>query len=485
MTIFARVRHEAGSRWLEWTTISAFAVVVACAIPFHEPWADEAQGWQLARSLSLPELFHTFIRYEASPGLWHFLLWLLIRAHVSYAGLHWICGLIAVVATSLLVFRSPFPRILRLVLPFTYFLLFQYAIVARSYVLVPLLLYLVALCWRKSPLLVALLLGLLANLALHAAAISAGLALVYLVEQMRGGGWRDRKHAHALILGALLLAGLWAFALWTAWPPQALSSHIASMRGPSRPILMSAVQAMFWGVCRPWELATAFWIGIVVCLRGRRSLVFLLAIATFAVFAGAASYDWWHVGLLIPLVICILWITWPAPEAGVSRAEWMGRIAVLSVAAVQIAWSAYALQFDHFNAYSPDLAAARFLQPLVRQGARIAVTYMGDPECRACRSTGLLPYFDSNIFINVPYPFWSWDDQDRSEANFLQLLPSHPEVVVVEMMSPNPAEPLNLLDLKVVLLHRNGYRLTGMYCGYRPQALSLIEKSCHLIFQRE
>jgi len=98
------------SRWPEWTTLAAYAALVAFAIPFHEPWADEAQAWQLARTLSLADLFKTFIRYEASPGLWHFLLWILIKAHVSYTGLHWICGAIAVASTSLLIFRSPLPR---------------------------------------------------------------------------------------------------------------------------------------------------------------------------------------------------------------------------------------------------------------------------------------------------------------------------------------------------------------------------------------
>ena len=125
MTRFAAVSHGVRIRWPEWTILSLYAVLVAFAIPYHEPWADEAQAWQLARSLSLPALFQTYIRYEGSPGLWYFLLWPLIRLHVSYTALHWICGTIAVGATALLVFKSPFPRYLKLVLPFTYFLLFR------------------------------------------------------------------------------------------------------------------------------------------------------------------------------------------------------------------------------------------------------------------------------------------------------------------------------------------------------------------------
>jgi hypothetical protein len=143
------------SRWPEWAALSFYTAIVAFAIPYHEAWSSEAQAWQLGRqlgrTLSLHDLLLKYVRYEGAPCLWHVLLWVLIRAHVSYSGVHWICGAIATVATSLLVFRSPFPRYLKLTLPFTFFLLFQYAVVARSYVLVPLLLYLVALCWKRRP----------------------------------------------------------------------------------------------------------------------------------------------------------------------------------------------------------------------------------------------------------------------------------------------------------------------------------------------
>ena len=173
------------SRWPEWGTLFCYAALVAFAIPYHEPWVDEAQAWQLARTFSLTTLFNTYIRYEGSPGLWYFLLWMMARIHIGYAGLHWICGAVAAAAIWLLLFRSPFPRYLKLSLPFTFFLLFQYAIVARSYVLVPLLLFFAAIVWKKSPFWIVLALGLLANTSLHAAVISGGLAAVYAIEQFR------------------------------------------------------------------------------------------------------------------------------------------------------------------------------------------------------------------------------------------------------------------------------------------------------------
>ena len=96
---------------------------------------------------------------------------------------------IAFLGVSVLVTTSPFPRFIKLLLPFTFYLAFQYAVVARSYVWVPLLLFLCAYFWPERlqrPLPIVLCLGLLANVALHAAVISGGLAVVYLIDLWLG-----------------------------------------------------------------------------------------------------------------------------------------------------------------------------------------------------------------------------------------------------------------------------------------------------------
>jgi hypothetical protein len=91
-------------RWPEVLTLAAYIALLASVIPFHEPWADEAQAWQLARSVSVLDLLSHYLRYEGSPGLWHLLLAMLAKMHVTYEGIHWVSGLIAVGASSLLIF---------------------------------------------------------------------------------------------------------------------------------------------------------------------------------------------------------------------------------------------------------------------------------------------------------------------------------------------------------------------------------------------
>ena len=53
-------------------------------------------------------------------------------------------GSIAFASMVLLTIAAPFPLVLRLLLPFTYFFAFQYSVVARSYVLFPAILFALA-----------------------------------------------------------------------------------------------------------------------------------------------------------------------------------------------------------------------------------------------------------------------------------------------------------------------------------------------------
>src|ERR1700693_2917585 len=135
--------------WLpEWGALLMYIIMVALAIAHHEPWADEAQAWQISRTASLKGILGTYLHYEGSPGLWNLLLWLLNKCHVSYGGLHWICGVIASMGIALFLLRAPFPRPIKLLLPFTYFLAFQFAVIARPYLLFPLLIFAVASMWN-------------------------------------------------------------------------------------------------------------------------------------------------------------------------------------------------------------------------------------------------------------------------------------------------------------------------------------------------
>lgn len=507
-------------RWPEWITLGLYAILVISLIPRHEPWADEAQAWQLAKSLPLSTLFHKYLRYEGSPGLWHLLLWILARLHFSYAGMHWVCGALGLFSSALLVFRAPFPRLIRLMLPFTYFLAFQYVLVARSYTLFPPLLFLLAMIWeerRTRPILVAILLGLIANVALHVATISLGLAGVYTLEWWRERGTNRQNWARlrAMILAAGLLMVLYLTLLWSAKPPADLwymnrtataptdihnnlsEPRLKVIRGlrttviddhPIERIVVFSIGALVWGIVQPFILGVPFWLAVWWRLFRQSRLLYLIPMALFASFSAFVLLSFWHAGLLFIYVIGMLWMTWP--DSGTSTGNLSIRHAAFYIMffyaiLLQIGWALFAVRYDWTHPYSPDSATARFLRINLDQRTGVAVASFGGSAIGSYHSVGIEPYFDRSLFVNQPNAFWIWSNQNRTEQRFRELLPSHPRFIMVEYVARESYQTqFDLLSPSIRAIEEQGYRHTHTFCGGRPRQFEVDVYNCHLIFER-
>ena len=152
--------------------LGLWMVVVSFTISYHEKWADEAQSWLIARDLDLRTIWFHELRYEGTPGLWHTILWVaqhLFRAKYDTIGYIGMAG--AAAGVALLIFKAPFPRIIRWPLAFTYVMVYQYAVIARQYTLLPLLAFAAAALFKdiRHPERMTVVLVLLANLSVHGA----------------------------------------------------------------------------------------------------------------------------------------------------------------------------------------------------------------------------------------------------------------------------------------------------------------------------
>ena len=220
-----RVPKKRWSAW-EWSALAGFCLLVGYATRHHQPWGDEAQAWLIVRDCSLRDVFAHRLHYEGTPGLWSLLLWLLMRLHVSYSGMRWFSALSAVAGVAVWLRWSPFPRWLRLLFPFTFFIAYQYAVISRSYVLFPLLAFSACALLDKQmpkprPVLFAAVLGLLANLCMYGTAMSVGLAVVYLRCTWKNSKEKNAGAAFAWkpnLAAAMIFVCAWSFAVATAKP---------------------------------------------------------------------------------------------------------------------------------------------------------------------------------------------------------------------------------------------------------------------------
>ncbi len=475
------------NRWTWWETagLAVYCGVLSFAIAHHVPWADEAQAWLIARDMSWWQMVAHGVRYEGSPALWHSLLLVLNRLHFSYAGMHWFTGLFGVSSTLVLYRWAPFPRYLRLLLPFTFFLLYQDTVVARSYALFAVLAF--AACalirsQRQRPLLLALVLGLMANTSAHAFITAAGFVLTAAWML-----WRSRRPPEGVRTGTAPAPGMraWApaavlycaFALaaaLSAAPPQDASFtagtntsnsvtriertlHLtnrpliprqeptpAGQLAPDKPLVHHRTMAssLHLKIERllsiiTFPLSSFRYFGLLVCLLlalyafdrpqpplepGRAGLApYGLVVLVFLSMYLAPR----HFGTFLTAFLASAWLCWTI-EPQTSWRMWRQRtfsIALLLLCLEQIGWTAHAMYGDLHGAYAGDLATAEFLKEHA-QGKKVDGFYY--------HSIGPLAWFDHNIFADQPHHgYWLWSKNLRISERAPYFLSQHPDYLVI------------------------------------------------------
>lgn len=118
----------------EWLVLMGYLAGLIMVIQFHEPWFDEAQAWNIARTASIQEILFTIPHYEGHPPLWHLLLAIFAKNGAPYVLTIRILSIVfCTIAIAIFLFCSPFPKYIRCLLPFTFFFFYQFGIISRPY----------------------------------------------------------------------------------------------------------------------------------------------------------------------------------------------------------------------------------------------------------------------------------------------------------------------------------------------------------------
>ncbi len=131
-----------------------YIAIIAIVMCFHEPWFDEAQSWLIARDSPIASIFSVRPHYEGHPPFWNLLLAIAAKSGVPYEfGIKGIQLTCASLLGAWLIFKSPFKHASSLatfLIPFTYFVCFQYGVTSRPYALLCLSLLVAAHCWNSA-----------------------------------------------------------------------------------------------------------------------------------------------------------------------------------------------------------------------------------------------------------------------------------------------------------------------------------------------
>ena len=463
-----------------------YAAVVAVGIAWHEPWADEAQAWLLARDQGFWHLMLHAIRYEGSPGLWHALLWVLARMHVSYTGMRWVAGAFALGGVYVLLRWSPFPLILKILLPFGFWLAYQDAVVARSYVLFAILAFPAAAILRGmerpdaparrgAQVWLAVLLGLMANVSVHGFIASVGFTLVALAVLRRKAraGSTIRRTAPAVVLCCF-----WLFAVATVFPPsdvdfpagknlQMSAQKLWATLGSTTAKAELKAEKEEGAKPRPGELSmraenpfqktpgVALWhkaarvLGLLTFpvsnFRWLALAALLLVVVQALVFGQARGGIGWvgllpwalmivvftsmflaprHAGMLWEALIAALWLTWPAELPKRGFLLWFHRACVAMLVLMALNQVQWTAHSLRDEIKKPYSGDEAMAKWLKSSESGKRIAGFG------YHSIGVTAWFQGPLYFNQPATYWIWSQEPRIDARAPFAIATHPDVII-------------------------------------------------------
>ncbi|RYY41584.1 MAG: hypothetical protein EOO08_00160 [Chitinophagaceae bacterium] len=277
--------------------LGIYLIICIALLLRHEVSHDEAQAWLIARDA--PDLSALFaqMRYEGSGALWHLLLRPFARSGWPFQSIYALNLLCCAGTVTLILLRAPLPLWVRVLLPFTYLFLFEYAVFARSYALGAFLFFLATTVWRSQPgrvWLWTLLLLLCANCNLNSMILAGGFALTILLTPKAKGTLPG--------LG-LLAVGFFATALYV-WPP---SDSAVSLQFNFRPDhftrMLSGLRSF------GFVFYLAFGGVLLACTRNRNVAIGFVAtqLALLLFFSVVPLCDTRH---YLFLFLSMLWLLW-------------------------------------------------------------------------------------------------------------------------------------------------------------------------------
>lgn len=373
-----------------------------CTISFfHEPWFDEAQAWAIARSGSLKEILFEIPHYEGHPPLWDLILLPFAKLGAPYElSLAIVNIFFMTLAVAVLLFKSPFPKLIRCLLPFNFFLFYQYGVISRPYCIFVLAIFLAAVCYKnrnEHPLKYLLCLALMCAVHSYGIMIAGGLCIVWLIEIFieykksgkLAGILKDRR---CWLMFCLLVFALLVMAAIVPDENVYLGGKMSNET--EKKFDFSCINILFCFVIFSDSIITSFFnyagvpseiasqipvivvsillvaLFVTITYRNKKLLTFLLPYGVLSIFGSFVYISPHHIGVITAFVIFVLWII--VDENGkVLLPEYMNKISakigkklkvILKAIAflpllIPIAWSCTSSYFDIRYPYWFDEAA--------------------------------------------------------------------------------------------------------------------------------
>lgn len=439
-----KIKQKTPSRKLEFITLISFITALSVISFFHEPWFDEAQAWQIARCADWKDILWRIPHAEGHPALWHLILAIPAKCGVPFEiGLKVVGILFMGVSVAILLFFSPFPRIIRNMLPFSYFLFYQYGVNVRPYCMMFLAFLLMALIFGKKkehPFLFVFTLVFLCMTSAYGIILAGGIAFAWMIDII--GEKRERNFCRHRLdqrwLALLLLLAAAILIMIEIYPDNnanginktvnnyfyerllvAIFCFLADVVSPldtwcSVDVFLTEIQLDVSNLIVGIFLGILIWILIWIFSSKRMFKYFALPYIFFAVFCAGIYACSHHEGIAVLLLIFWGWINIEENEAEQKQALdiWLmkkrirkkGVVVVAILLVIPIYWSVASSVAEINYTYGYGRDAAKFIKESNIEKLPMMTSWRNQKEIGNTSdynvATEILPYFETNIISN-------------------------------------------------------------------------------------
>ena len=390
---------------------AAFVCMGVFAGLHHEPWADEAQSWLIARdSHTLIDLLQA-VKYEGTLPTWHLINKVFQLAGLDYSHMFVIPLTFSAIGVILLFFTDA-PLTAKIMLPFSFFAVYQNAVVARQYALVFPAMMLIVILYKKRfemPVRYHMTLFLLALTSSYGVVVTCSFMLWDFI-CMVGKRFKDPIHKKSII--PFFATGIVIVVMSILSLPPA----DCSMTFGKESFAKNAVIALLFNLDDEvfnWIFLILFSVLLIYYFRHRLlqvSVIFL----PLVIYMNVLYQRPWHMTYLFFLLVSLMIIFRDDIKKTSRHIEDVGNLLTNSIItlllAVQCFTGCYSIYYDYQYAYCPAKEVAEFIRPYVESDTTI--------DRLVFYAIAVSPYYDHSIYSNDPYgkSYYVWS---KNAPNFV------------------------------------------------------------------
>lgn len=367
----------------------------------HEPWTDEAQSWIIARDARVSEIVWNLARYEGTIPLWQLTLKLFINIGVTYEYLFIIPIIISLIGLIIFLEKVEAPIYVKILLPFTYYIFYQYTIVARSYCYLLLAFSLLLITYKnrqKEPLKYVLALIFLSLISMHGTIAFFVLGILFFIEKLK------QKELNKCIKEIIVFLGTCIIEVIILFPPSDLYMTVSAAFS-IKEIIVSLIGIVlgtgniFQKIYNVISFSIFAFLFIKVCFVNKKDIPIVTGIVFLFMFV--IRFACHHGGIIFYLIIFGVLAYYDELK---EKSKWFEKIFAVGL----ILYSILSIQ-SGFNDFYKQYSGAKEMAYYIKENKYYEKNIYGF----GFLDVALQPYFEENLFKNRDETIYKWSSNNK------------------------------------------------------------------------